>query len=69
MLGKPLAPLLHPIARGRQLIRDLLVLQAIISQQDCCRPQGHALLCLPRSEHRFELLPLFQTQLYRILWS
>jgi hypothetical protein len=69
MLGKPLAPLLHPIARGRQLIRDLLVLQAIISKHDGCRPQGYSLLCLPRSEHRFERLPLFPTQLYRLWWT
>ena len=69
MLGKPLAPLLHPMARGRQLIRDLLVLQAILSKHACCRPQGHSLLCLPRSEHRFELLSLFSTQRYRIWWT
>jgi hypothetical protein len=48
------------MARGRQLIRDLLVLQATISQQDRGSPQGHALLCLPSTEHRFELLPLLK---------
>ena len=57
------------MARGCQLTRDLLVVQAIISQQDRCRPQGHALLRLPGAERRFELLPLFKAQLHCILWT
>jgi hypothetical protein len=54
------------MARGLQVIRDLLVVPAGISQQDGCRSLGHPLLRLASPEQRLELLPLFNAQLYRI---
>jgi len=54
------------MARGLQVIRDLLVVPAGISQQDGRRSLGHPLLRLASSEQRLELLPLFNAQLYRI---
>jgi hypothetical protein len=57
------------MARGLQVLRDLLVVHAIIGQQDGRRALGQPLLCLPSPEQRFDLLPLFNAQLYRILWT
>jgi len=65
-MRKPLAPLLHPLARGLQVIRDRLVVPAGISQQNGRRPLGHPLLRLASPEQCLDLLPLFNTQLYRI---
>jgi hypothetical protein len=57
------------MARGCQVLRDLLVVHAIIGQQDGRRSLGHPLLRLPGPEQRLDLLPLFDAQLYRILWT
>jgi hypothetical protein len=65
-MRKPLAPLLHPMARGLQVICDLLVVHASISQQDGRRSLGHPLLGLASPEQCLNLLPLFNAQLYRI---
>jgi hypothetical protein len=48
------------------MIRDLLVVQAGIGQQDGRRSFGHPLLRLASPEQRLNLLPLFNAQLYRI---
>jgi hypothetical protein len=58
-MSKPLAPLLHPLARGLQVLRDLLVVHAIIGQQDGRRSFGHPLLRLSSPKQRLDLLPLF----------
>jgi hypothetical protein len=50
------------------MIRDLLVVHALIAQQDGRRSLGHPLLRLPSPEQRLNLLPLFNPQLYLILW-
>ena len=47
------------MARGLQVIRDLLVIHAHIGQQDGRRSLGHPLLRLSSPEQRFDLLPLF----------
>jgi hypothetical protein len=57
------------VARGHQLIRDCLVIHTLVGQQEGCRSLGHALLCLPSPEQGLALLPLFNTQLDRILWT
>jgi hypothetical protein len=49
------------------VLRDRLVIPAIIGQQDGRRALGHPLLRLPSPEQRLDLLPLFNAQLYRIL--
>jgi len=47
------------MARGLQVLRDLLVVQAIIGQQDGRRSLGHPLLRLSSPEQCLDLLPLF----------
>jgi hypothetical protein len=47
------------MARVLQLLRDLLVVHAIIGQQDGRRSLGHPLLRLSSPEQRLDLLPLF----------
>jgi hypothetical protein len=54
------------MARGLQVIRDLLVVPAGISQQDGRRSRGHPLRRLASPEQRLERLPLFNAQLYRL---
>jgi hypothetical protein len=54
------------MARGLQVIRDLLVVPAGISQQDGRRSLGHPLRRLASPEQRLERLPLFNAQLYRL---
>jgi hypothetical protein len=51
------------------VLRDRLVVHAIIGQQNGRRSLGHPLLRLPCPEQRLDLLPLCNTQLYRILWT
>jgi hypothetical protein len=51
------------------VLRDLLVVHARIGQQDGRRALGQPRLRLPSPEQRFDLLPLFNAQLYRILWA
>jgi hypothetical protein len=46
-----------------------LVLPAFVGEQHRRRPPGHPLWSLPSPEQRRELLPFFNTQLYRILWT
>jgi hypothetical protein len=46
------------MARGLQVIRDLLVVHASISQPDGRRSLGHPLLRLARPEQCLNLLPL-----------
>jgi hypothetical protein len=69
ILDKPLAPLLYPVARRGQLLRDRLIIQARISQQDHSRPQGHPLLRFTSPEQSLDPLPLCNAQRYHILWT
>jgi hypothetical protein len=54
------------MARGRQVIGDLLVVHASIRPQDGRRSLGHPLLRLASPEQRLNPLPLFNAQRYRI---